>query len=742
MTGTHRVAARPTAALLTAFLATAVVTLTGPAARADGDAEGVYVTVANPITSEVTNRVKERVDRAVREHHVRKVIFDFNPDNREANSPNFGPCSDLADYILDHPQLVTVAFVHGKVCRHTVLPVLACKELVMSREASVGEVPAPDEAGPPRPKVVGAYKGVARPAQEAIVMKMLDRDVEVIEGRQNGINTWYLDRRHQAEAAREGVVVVNPQPVLPAGSLALLRAPEALKFGLCKLIKETPQEVLEAYDLPPSSLREDPLQGRAPAAWRIDLSGPITPGSYDSLKRRVRRVVSRGANVIFLQLDGCGGGETESARDVAEFLRTLHDERPDHEPLPVVTVAFVPHEAPDTAAFVALGCSEIVMAREAKLGDFGNYFRPPAPARPGRPAPPQRNVNADAVRKSLEQLAQEQGYSPLVIQGLFDRDLEVYQVRSQKGPLERKLMTAAELDEDARGEQRWQKERPVKAAGQLLELTAGWAKDLGIARYVVDGDEMKDAYAPYGLEPNQVRSAPPDWLDGIATFLGDPVVSVLLVMVGIGCLILELKMPGVGLPGVIAALCFVLFFWAHSQLNGQITVLAVLLFLLGLVLIGIEVFLVPGMGVLGVSGVLLLLVGLGLATVEHMPQTSQEWVSFGGTLTSFGLGLVGAAFGAFFLARYLPNIPYANRLVLTPPGEKAEGFDDAAALAQQETLALLGAIGTAATMLRPAGMARFGDAFVDVVTEGGYVPAGARVQVVEIEGNRIVVKEV
>src|SRR5438874_6240396 len=90
-------------------------------------------------------------------------------------------------------------------------------------------------------------------------------------------------------------------------------------------------------------------------------------------------------------------------------------------------------------------------------------------------------------------------------------------------------------------------------------------------------------------------------------------------MVGIGCLILELKMPGVGLPGVIAALCFVLFFWAHSQLNGQITLLAVLLFLLGLVLIGIEVFLVPGMGVLGISGVVLLLVGLGLATVEHMP---------------------------------------------------------------------------------------------------------------------------
>ena len=139
MTGTHPVAARPTAAYLPALFAATLLAAAAPPARADGDAaaEGVFVTVANPITSEVTNRVKERVDRAVREHKVRKVVFDFNPDGREAATPDLGPCSDLADFILDRPQLTTVAFVHNKVSRHTVLPVLACKELVMSREASI-----------------------------------------------------------------------------------------------------------------------------------------------------------------------------------------------------------------------------------------------------------------------------------------------------------------------------------------------------------------------------------------------------------------------------------------------------------------------------------------------------------------------------------------------------------------------------------------------------------------------------
>ena len=95
------------------------------------------------------------------------------------------------------------------------------------------------------------------------------------------------------------------------------------------------------------------------------------------------------------------------------------------------------------------------------------------------------------------------------------------------------------------------------------------------------------------------------------------------------------------------------------------------------------------------------------------------------------------------VARYLPHIPYANRLVLAPPGEK-EGAEDAMASAgtYEALTALLGAVGTAATVLRPAGMARFGDAYVDVVSEGNYIPAGARVQVIEIEGNRVVVKEV
>src|SRR5207253_605961 len=100
--------------------------------------------------------------------------------------------------------------------------------------------------------------------------------------------------------------------------------------------------------------------------------------------------------------------------------------------------------------------------------------------------------------------------------------------------------------------------------------------------------------------------------------------------------------PGVGLPGVIAAVCFVLYFWAQShQLSGQIIMLAVLLFILGLLLIGLEIFLLPGFGVPGISGVILIVLSLALATLEKKPETTQEWISFGRTLGTIGVSLGG-----------------------------------------------------------------------------------------------------
>src|SRR5262249_4450439 len=129
--------------------------------RADGPPEdGVFITVANPITSDVFNRVKEQTERARQKRKDRvitKIVYDFNPDGREASSPDFGPCSDLAGYLRSFHDVTTVAFVHGRTTRHTVLPVLACREVVMGgAESKLGEI-APDPNERLAPLQVQAY---------------------------------------------------------------------------------------------------------------------------------------------------------------------------------------------------------------------------------------------------------------------------------------------------------------------------------------------------------------------------------------------------------------------------------------------------------------------------------------------------------------------------------------------------------------------------------------------------------
>jgi hypothetical protein len=136
-----------------------------------------------------------------------------------------------------------------------------------------------------------------------------------------------------------------------------------------------------------------------------------------------------------------------------------------------------------------------------------------------------------------------------------------------------------------------------------------------------------------------------------------------------------------------------------------------------------------------------MLAGLGLVTFDKVPQTGGEWTELGVKVSHYLFAMIGAFALSFAIAKFLPKVPYANRLMLSPPPEHAVG--SAAALpGASEAAELLGAVGTSNTSLRPAGVVRFGDKFVDVVSDGAFVPAGTRVQVVAVEGTRIVVKEV
>lgn len=709
----------------TALLALVIAAALGPAAARGQDAgekDGLFLTVPNPINDEAVRGIKRAVEDALERRGrkgIRTVVFDFNPNGAPAGTREDPyPCAHLAEYIRNlqlrqvkpqYPQLKTVAFVHNEVTGDTVLPVLACGHLIMSAEHDA-------QKNAPRARL-GAILGPQRTRMPATI-----------------------------KAAYDAVIKGHPSPDLARklveGELKheTIDAERARKLGLAEALYNTRAEVADRLKLPRRALVEDGLLGRTPVASRIEVRGPLNAGKYESLIRSVKQELKRGANVLVLQLDA-EEGDTRDGPSTANWLRTLDRETGGR---PVKTVAWVPPgKSLGAATFLALGCQEIVMGTGSALADF-HYLAREAEAggTPEEAKAQQDRVKAklDDLKANLTALAREQGYPELLFAAAADPGLALYRAQSKSDPAEFRLLTEEQLREDARREKPlWNRlGRIVAEEGKPLKVSAELARDWGVAPFA-DVDTPEAVANLYNLDPGKVRHVRGGWLDDVAEFFTEPAVQVVLIMLGIVGLILEMKMPGAGLPGVLAAVCFVLFFWAHS-FHSQFTMLAVLLFVLGLILIGVEIFVVPGLGVPGISGLLLIVGSLVLVTLDRMPQTTQDWISLGGTLTTFGLSLVGAIALAFTLAWYLPHIPYANRLVLTPPGEEAA--EDPFAARSEANAALLGAIGVAATPLRPAGKVRFGDDFLDVVAEGDYVLPGARVQVVEIEGNRIVVKEV
>jgi len=217
--------------------------------------------------------------------------------------------------------------------------------------------------------------------------------------------------------------------------------------------------------------------------------------------------------------------------------------------------------------------------------------------------------------------------------------------------------------------------------------------------------------------------------------------EILLVALGIIFLVLEFKVPGHIASGVIAVVCFAAFFAIHILAGEHLIFLGISLFVVGIACLGIEVFLVPGHGVAGVCGILLVLFGLVFAGVENWPETAADWADMLKLMLRHVLTMACGVLIAFQLAKYLPDMPYVSRLILIPPADKPE--EDFSALpGADEAAALLGQTGTTISELRPSGAARFGDRRVDVATEWGFIEPGTPVQVVEVEGTRIVVKKV
>jgi membrane-bound serine protease (ClpP class) len=454
----------------------------------------------------------------------------------------------------------------------------------------------------------------------------------------------------------------------------------------------------------------------------IRFEGAITHLQEQYVFRKLEQAKGLNADLIILEIDS-PGGLVEEGFNIAERLRDLD----------VHTVAYVPREALSAAAFVSLGCDEIIMRPQARLGDAGpimfmieeSAFR----------HVPEKVVTDRALR--ITSLAETHGRPKVLAEAMLDKDLEVYDVVDENG--ERRFVSAEEWEASKDQWQKWSKVEESKK-GRFLEMTGRRAKAVGLADALLD--TRSDLETRYNLPhpPVVLRFTA---VDTTVVILNHPVITGLLIIVGLAALFVELSAPGISVGGLICGLCAALFFWSRF-LGGTSGWLEVTLFAAGVVFLLAEIFVIPGFGVSGVSGLLLMAVSVIMASQDFIiPDSQHQWR----TLTSSFLVVVvsaGTVFGLVAISlRYGAKLPILGRMILQEPriddDEKKSGL---AASTSSESEVQVGDWGLAESPLRPAGKAVFGDHYIDVVSDGTFVEKGTQVRIIEISGNRIVVRQV
>ncbi|MBN2553371.1 MAG: nodulation protein NfeD, partial [Spirochaetales bacterium] len=223
----------------------------------------------------------------------------------------------------------------------------------------------------------------------------------------------------------------------------------------------------------------------------------------------------------------------------------------------------------------------------------------------------------------------------------------------------------------------------------------------------------------------------------IVSVITSAAVTSILVLVGLAALYMEITSPGFGVPGTIAIIAFLIIFLGGALL-GTVGSLEIILFLLGIVLLVVEIFLIPGFGVTGISGIVLMISGLVLSRQDFIiPRVPWQWDIFLRNLRNIGFGFVGSLVLLVLLLRIFPRTPGLKRLILESNQDSTAGYT----VQSSESSALLaGRLGTAVTALRPAGKAEFQGEILVVETDGEYIESGSPVEIIEASGNRIVVR--
>ncbi len=435
--------------------------------------------------------------------------------------------------------------------------------------------------------------------------------------------------------------------------------------------------------------------------YKFNVKEEIAPSVWRQTKKVFDNADSMNADLILIHMNTYGGTVVDADSIRTKILNS-------HIPVWV----FIDNNAASAGALISIACDSIFMKPGANIGAATVVNQT------GQKAPDKFQSYFRSIMRST---AESHGADTLI----NGRDTIIKWFRDP-------IIAEAMVDEDVYIS-------GIIDTGKVLTFTALEAVKYGFCEGV--SNNIDELLEKANVGNYEIREFKPTAIDKIIGFLTSPIISGILIMAIIGGIYFEMQSPGIGFPLIIAIAAAVAYF-APLYLEGMAENWEIILFVIGLVLIAVELFAFPGFGIAGISGGVLAFLGLTLSLLNNV-RFNFENVDSISILVSL-LTVTLATFAGFVLSIFLGQKlftaskgPFQN-LALTSTQKKEDGFIGVD-MKQSE---MIGKTGTSHTVLRPSGKVNVDDNVWDAVAISGFIEKGEQIKVVRDEAGQLYVEKI
>uniref|UniRef100_UPI003217C16E NfeD family protein n=1 Tax=uncultured Draconibacterium sp. TaxID=1573823 RepID=UPI003217C16E len=435
--------------------------------------------------------------------------------------------------------------------------------------------------------------------------------------------------------------------------------------------------------------------------YKLDIKKEITPATRRQVSQAFAAADSLNADVFLIHMNTYGGTVVD-----ADSIRT----RILQSKIPVYV--FIDNNAASAGALISIACDGIYMRPGGSIG-AATVVNQTGQAMPDK--------YQSYMRSTMRATAEAHGKDTIVT---ADNDTIYKWFRDPK-------IAEAMVDQRIFIE-------GISDTGKVLTFTPMEAMEHGFCEGTAEN--IDDVLHQIGIDDYHLEEYEPSWIEKIIGFLVHPMISGLLIMAIVGGIYFEMQSPGIGFPLGVAILAAILYF-APLYLEGLAAHWEIALFIIGVILVALEIFVIPGFGVAGIAGVSAMFIGLVLSLIDNV-NFDFEGVQMNGVgvaITTVVLGI----FGGFILSLYLgkrlftaSSGPFKNMALHT-----VQQVEDGYVSVDTRLFALVGKTGVTQTVLRPGGKIIIDGEVYDAVSETGFVEKDEQVVVTRMESVQLFVEK-